>query len=146
VTQVQAVGAQVREPMATVGGGWRAVGGWSTARWMQVDAALDVVMGVTALALAGPLTRALGVGTPGWSRIVGAVLLVCAVEFALVARSDRWRRAGARTVGVADLVFAAGLVAWMPFAGLRAGGAVIVAVVAVDLAVLGFGLLRSTRR
>ena len=145
MAQAQVVATAVREAEVTGGDGWRAVGRWTTTRWMQVDAGLDVVMGVVGLALAGPLTRTLGVGSPGWSRAVGAVLLVCAVEFALIARSARWQRPGARVVGAADLVVAAGLVAWMPSAGLRVGGAVLVAVVAVDLAVLGVGLLRSTR-
>ena len=108
---------------------------------LGIDAAVTGISGLIALAAPEGVADVLGVDATGWVRLVGVVLVLLAVDLALVARSSvptlrRWTPAFA----VADFTWVAATVVLIALGAFSGGGTVLAAV--AGLAALEVGLLK----
>ncbi len=108
---------------------------------LGIDAAVTGISGLIALAAPEGVADVLGVDATGWVRLVGVVLVLLAVDLALVARASvptlrRWTPAFA----VADFTWVAATVVLIALGAFSGGGTVLAAVAGV--AALEVGLLK----
>lgn len=108
---------------------------------LAFNAATSLLTGVTGLAAAGWWSDRLGIGSPGWTRLVSAGLVVFALAVALVARTrpGPLRRLAA-LVSIADLAWVAATIAVIAAGALNGAGVVVALVVGVGVA--DFALLQ----
>jgi hypothetical protein len=106
---------------------------------LRLNAGTSAAAGLVALVFGGALDELLGTGHPGWVRLVGAGLVLFAIDVVLVAgsRPAQLRRL-APIVSVADAGWVAFTVASIVAGWYSAPGAVLMA--AVGLMVAGFGI------
>lgn len=112
---------------------------------LRADAALCAATGLLAAAAAGPVADLLGpdVGTPA-VRVVGVVLVVYALDLAVVSRAAaRWQRPVARVAGVGNVAWVVATAGLVAFGAFSAGGAAVALLVAAVVGGLGLLQLRA---
>lgn len=109
-------------------------------RW---NAALSGLAGVASMAFAEPISGLIGADRPGVVRIVGAALVVFAIDLVLLARSRHERLlTGTRVVAVLDFGWTAGMIALAVSGALGPAG--IAVALATGVVTAEFGWLKWT--
>ena len=108
---------------------------------LGVNAATSLAAGVVAVSAAPWLVDELGLGSEGWTRLVGVGLVLFAIDVALVAgRSTRRLRVAALAVSLADLAWVAATVVVLAAVDLTTAGRIVAVVMGIG--VLDFALLQ----
>ena len=119
-------------------------------RILAVDAAVCLATGAALVAGATTIADRADLAGPGAVQVIGAFLVVLAVDLALFARApERWARIGATVTAAGDVGWVAGSVLLAATAGLpgwATAGVLVQAVVVLAIAGAKLGALRSVAR
>ena len=108
---------------------------------LAVNAATSLAAGVVAVSAAPWLVDELGLGSEGWTRLVGAGLVLFSIDVALAAaRATRRLRSATLAVSLTDLVWVAATIVVLATVDLTGAGRVVA--VAMGVGVLDFALLQ----